>query len=65
MKEDKQVIYIYMDDSGKMSHSEKCCSYGGVYFHNRFAKDNFKRHYLNIINNSKCNFCEKDKNTCS
>ena len=65
MKEDKQVIYIYMDDSGKMSHSEKCCSYGGVYFHNRFAKDNFKRHYLNIINNSKCNFCEKDKNACS
>lgn len=62
---DKQTIYIYMDDSGKMSHSEKCCSYGGIYFKNRDARDNFKRLYMDIIKNNKCRFCNLDNTNCS
>ena len=63
--DEKQVLYIYMDDSGKMSHSEKCCSYGGVYFKNRSDRDNFKRIYIDIIKNSKCRFCENERNDCN
>jgi hypothetical protein len=62
--DDKQKIYIYMDDSGKMSHTEKCCSYGGIYFKNRNNRDEFKRHYTDIINENKCNFCKNDSKTC-
>lgn len=62
--DEKQVVYIYMDDSGKLSHSEKCCSYGGVYFKNRNDRDNFKRLYIDIIKNNKCRFCKSDKMTC-
>ena len=57
---EEQVIYIYMDDSGRMSHADKCCSYGGVYFKNTSDRDNFKRHYTDVINTSKCNFCDND-----
>ena len=60
----EQEIYIYMDDSGRMSHADKCCSYGGVYFKNRNDRDNFKRHYIDVINASKCNFCNKDNKIC-
>lgn len=60
----EQVLYIYMDDSGRMSHADKCCSYGGVYFKNTSDRDNFKRHYLNIINTNKCNFCDNDNSIC-
>lgn len=59
-----QEIYIYMDDSGKMSHADKCCSYGGIYFKNRQDRDNFKRQYLSIINSKKCDFCQKEKISC-
>ena len=62
--QDVQEIYIYMDDSGRMSHVNKCCSYGGVYFKSRNDRDNFKRHYVDVINNSKCNFCDNDNKNC-
>lgn len=62
--DDVQEVYIYMDDSGRMSHADKCCSYGGVYFKNRSDRDNFKRHYVDVINNSKCSFCNKDSRNC-
>lgn len=65
MKEIEQTIYIYMDDSGRMSHVDKCCSYGGVYFKNRNARDNFKRLYIDIIRSNKCNFCEQSKENCT
>ena len=60
----EQEIYIYMDDSGRMSHVDKCCSYGGVYFKNRNSRDNFKRHYVDIIKKSKCHFCNQIKDNC-
>lgn len=60
-----QNIYIYMDDSGKMSHVDKCCSYGGIYFKNSVDRDNFKRHYIDVINDNKCRFCEDDKEHCN
>lgn len=63
--DEKQEIYIYMDDSGKMSHAEKCCSYGGVYFKNRKDRDNFKRLYIDIIKDNKCRFCRNSKESCN
>lgn len=59
-----QTIYIYMDDSGRLSHADKCCSYGGVYFKNRSDRDNFKRHYTDIIKENKCRFCGQDISGC-
>lgn len=53
-----------MDDSGKMTHAEKCCFYGGIYFKSREARDHFKRHYSDIIQKSKCSFCPKDNKNC-
>lgn len=53
-----------MDDSGKMSHSDKCVSYGGVYFRSRSDRDHFKRHYLSIIKQSKCSFCLQSVSSC-
>lgn len=64
-KEEIKTIYIYMDDSGRMSHSDKCCSYGGIYFTDRFCRDNFKRHYLDIINENKCQFCDQNNINCN
>ena len=52
-------IYIYMDDSGKLSKKEKCFSYGGIYFTNLQNRDNFKRLYSSFINSTKCTFCNK------
>lgn len=60
-----QTIYIYMDDSGKLSYSDKCCSYGGIYFTNVKDRDNFKRLYYDVIKTNKCHFCSDDKNSCS
>ncbi|MFI3261009.1 MAG: DUF3800 domain-containing protein [bacterium] len=57
----KQSIYIYMDDSGKLSEKEVCFSYGGVYFTNRDNRDNFKRLYTSFINENKCRLCKKIK----
>lgn len=62
---EEQAIYIYMDDSGSMSHANRCCSYGGVYFKNRNDRDNFKRHYIDIIKNNKCNFCNQVEKECN
>ena len=60
-----QIIYIYMDDSGKLSRSDKCCSYGGIYFTNTSDRDNFKRLYYSIIKDNKCRFCSEEKDSCS
>jgi len=54
-----------MDDSGRMSHADKCCSYGGIYFKNREHRDEFKRHYIDIIKENKCNFCDNEKGKCN
>lgn len=62
---EEQTIYIYMDDSGRMSHADRCCSYGGVYFKDRNSRDNFKRHYIDVIKTSKCNFCEQKNGICN
>ncbi len=57
-------IYIYMDDSGKMVSTEKCFSFGGIYFINRENRDNFKRIYSSFINQNKCKFCSNICKVC-
>lgn len=59
----KQKLYIYIDDSGKMSDKEICFSYGGVYFNNIIDRDNFKRLYTTFIKeNKKTGFLKNNMN---
>lgn len=53
-----KTIYIYMDDSGKMTKNEKCFSFGGIYFLNRESRDSFKRLYSSFINENKERFLD-------
>ena len=59
-----QEVYIYMDDSGKLSNYEKCCCYGGIVFFNKKDKDKFITQYRQIVRQIKCSECNKDKNNC-
>ena len=59
-----QDVYIYMDDSGKLSNYEKCCCYGGIVFLNKKDKDKFITQYRQIVKQIKCSECNKDKNNC-
>ena len=62
-----QNIYIYMDDSGKLSTKETCSTFGGVIFLSKREKDKFITQYKSIINDIKCNYCDhvdKCDNNC-
>ena len=59
-----QEVYIYMDDSGKLSNFEKCCCYGGIVFLNKKDKDKFITQYRQIIKKIRCSECNKDINNC-
>lgn len=55
----KQVLYINLDDSGKLSKKEKVSVYGGIVFFNKREKDKFITQYRSIINDIKCHYCTK------
>ena len=60
-----QEIFVFMDDSGKLTNNDICCCYGGVVFLDKKEKDKFITQYKQIINNIKCNYCDKDINNCN
>lgn len=64
MKKDVQEIYINLDDSGKLTNKEKISVYGGLVFLSKKEKDKFITQYRSIINNIKCDYCQKDNNCC-
>lgn len=59
------TIYIFMDDSGKLTFKENVSVYAGLAFTNRAEKDNFNRKYRSIFNNIKCSYCNQEKTTCN
>lgn len=61
----EQVIYINLDDSGKLTRKEKVSVYGGLVFFSKREKDKFITQYRSIINDIKCKYCHKDKDNCS
>ena len=61
----EQVIYINLDDSGKLTRKEKICVYGGLVFLSKKEKDKFITQYRSIINSIKCKYCSSDKDNCA
>lgn len=64
MKNDFQILYINIDDSGKLSTKEKICVYGGLLFFSKKEKDKFITQYRSIIDDMKCKYCD-NKNNCN
>lgn len=61
-KNDNQIVYISLDDSGKLSPKEKYLVYGGLYFTDRLELEKFKREYKSIRNDIWKKDCYKDVN---
>ncbi len=59
-----QHIYLYMDDSGKISKSEDYAVFGGIVFTNDKERSEFVNKYRAIINEIKCNYCSFEKGSC-
>lgn len=60
----EQVVYINLDDSGKLSRKEKISVYSGVVFISKKEKDKFITQYKSIVNSMKCKYCKEEKNIC-
>ena len=54
----KQELYIYMDDSGKLNNNETSCIYGGLFFYNANEISDFINKYRGLINKIKCKYCK-------
>ena len=61
----KQELYIYMDDSGKLNNNETSCIYGGLFFYNANEISDFINKYRGLINKIKCKYCKNDINKCN
>ncbi|MCR5794072.1 MAG: DUF3800 domain-containing protein [Solobacterium sp.] len=62
---DYQHIYLYMDDSGKISRYEDYSVFAGIVFTNSKEKSEFTNKYRSIINDIKCKYCQFNKNCCN
>lgn len=54
-----QEIYIYMDDSGKLSKKEQYSLYGGLVFVSKKEKIKFANKYKHILKDIKCSYCDE------
>lgn len=61
----EQIIYINIDDSGKLVNTEKVSIYAGIVFTNKKEHDKFITQYRSIVNNIKCKYCNKNILFCS
>mgnify|MGYP004545337983 CR=1 FL=1 len=61
----QQTIYINIDDSGKLVQSERGSIYAGLVFTSKKEKDKFITQYRSIVQNIKCNYCNKDNLLCN
>ena len=61
----KQIIYINIDDSGKLVDSEKVSIYAGIVFTSKKEKDKFITQYRSIVKEIKCKYCSKDDIICN
>lgn len=54
------TIYIFMDDSGKLTSKERVSVFAGIAFTDQYEKDKFNRKHKKIINDIKCSYCENE-----
>lgn len=65
MKENEaQMVWINIDDSGKLVDTEKVAIYAGLVFTSKNEKDKFITQYRSIVNNIRCKYCNKDIVEC-
>ena len=62
---EKQIIYINMDDSGKLVDSERVSIYAGLVFTSKQEKDKFITQYRSIVKDIKCKYCNEDITICN
>lgn len=60
----EQIIYINIDDSGKLVNKEKVAVYAGLVFTSKKEKDKFITQYRSIVKSIKCKYCKSNINTC-
>ena len=60
----EQIIYINIDDSGKLVNSEKVAIYAGVVFTSKKEKDKFITQYRSIVQELKCRYCKINIEEC-
>lgn len=65
MNEYEQIVCINIDDSGKLVDTEKVAVYAGLVFTSKQEKDKFITQYRSIVNNIRCNYCNKDISICT
>lgn len=59
-----QHVYLYMDDSGKISKYESYSVFGGIVFSTSREKLEFTDKYTSIIKQIRCSYCNEDEKTC-
>lgn len=62
---DAKHIFIFMDDSGKLSKNELCSVFAGICFLSKKDKDDFCRKYASVIKDIKCQYCTNNKKKCN
>lgn len=62
---DKQIIYINIDDSGKLVDSERVSIYAGLVFISKKEKDKFITQYRSIVKDIRCKYCKEDVAICN
>ena len=60
-----QVVYINIDDSGKLVNNQQVAIYAGLVFTSKKEKDKFITQYRSIVENIKCKYCKQDIQICS
>lgn len=63
-EEKQQVIYINIDDSGKLVSTEKVSIYAGLVFTSKNEKDKFITQYRSIVKSIQCKYCNKNITIC-
>ena len=58
-------VYIFMDDSEKLTSKENVSVYAGIVFSDKSEKDKFNRKYKKIISEIKCLYCSENSDDCT
>lgn len=65
MESKEQVIYINIDDSGKLVNNQKVTVYAGLIFTSKKEKDKFITQYRSIVESIKCKYCNENVINCT
>lgn len=61
----RQIVYINIDDSGKLVDTEKVSIYAGLVFTSKKEKDKFITQYKSIVKDIKCKYCNNTITICN